>query len=131
MAHLGALLANMVLIPPLNRRRTDMVCSGQFSLSNTTIMRFKNFQPIGFRRTKTRANSGKGMTEVSTTTRTMVFGHPQVQGHHLIAQARVLNSSVVGSFNLQMIAVAIGTGRSADGLCPHLYALISGYPFNL
>jgi hypothetical protein len=131
MAHLGALLANMVLIPPLNCRRTDMVCSGQFSLSNTTIMRFKNFQPIGFRRTKTRANSGKGMTEVSTTTRTMVFGHPQVQGHHLVTLASVLYCPAMSSFNLQMIAVAMLTQRPASGLCPHLYALISGYPFNL
>jgi hypothetical protein len=71
----------------------------ELTLTDPTIVGFKDLQPEAFGCPKPWANALKGMPKVTIATQTMVFGHAQVQDHQLVALTGVLERLQVGRFD--------------------------------
>lgn len=119
-----------VLIPALNGGGTDSMSQREFALSDAAIVRLKHFQTIRFRSPVAGPDTGKGMTKIASAVQTMVLGHTQVQGHHLVAQTGVFDRSLVSGFDMQLLTLAVFAGWPSFRPGPYFQIFLVIYPFN-
>jgi hypothetical protein len=66
-------------------RATDLMGQRELTLTDPTIVGFKDLQSEAFGCPKSWANALKGVSKIAIATQAMVFGHAQVQDHQLVA----------------------------------------------
>jgi hypothetical protein len=92
-------------------------------------MSFKDFQPVTLRGSQAWADTRKTMPKIPFAASAMVFGHPQVQHHDLIALACMFEHAFVRCFDTKAALLTVQTIGSILWLCPDVDLLASINPF--
>ena len=118
----------MVLVPAFHCGAANAMSQGKLALADTAFMSLKDFQSEAFRCSKSGSQSFKRMPKVTMTLATVILGHSQMQQHHLITLAGVLDCPAVTGFDSDRTMAAMNTMRPLIGLSPDLNLLT---PFNI
>ena len=129
--HLRDPLLAVALIPALDRCPADVVGPGDLALSHSAIVRFKHLEPKRFRGSEARPDALEAMVEVSPALGAMVLGRPQVQRHHLVALAGVLQRAPPGRLDLHILVLAVDARGTCGGSGIDLDRLVSLNPLDL